>query len=81
MNYKNFININKNSVTNENHDNITQRYEPQVNTSNLYRTINIPERFETPRKLNVYYKYILYNIYLIYNNYINTYFFRNIPYL
>lgn len=29
------------------------RYEPHVNTSALYRTINIPNRFETPRKLKV----------------------------
>lgn len=27
-----------------------ERYEPQVNTSTLYKTYNLPERFENTRK-------------------------------
>lgn len=27
-----------------------ERYEPQVNTSSLYKTYNLPERFENTRK-------------------------------
>lgn len=29
-----------------------ERYEPQVNTSSLYKTYNLPERFENTRKYN-----------------------------
>lgn len=33
-------------------NNINKRYERDIKTSDLYRTVNIPDRFERPSKLN-----------------------------
>lgn len=39
-----------------------ERYEPQVNTSALYKTYNLPERFENTRKFPFHSKLFLFKI-------------------